>query len=195
MEKTSRGRNILRAAAAGGVAAGLGIVLRPEAAEPAGGGIQDHEEGHGQGHRAISGPLSSATVSFGQWRTDPPVSRFPNVSPAALNHHLITPNETTIQAGGAVNFIISGFHQVVIYDHGTRPFEINTTLLIPTTGPPGAILINDPNKRIYFGLDPSLQLRDRSEVVTFSKAGIYLVICGLLAHFQEGMVAHIKVLP
>jgi hypothetical protein len=63
------------------------------------------------------------------------------------------------------------------------------------TAPPGAPLINDPNKRIYFGLDPSVQPRDRSEAVTFSKPGIYLVICGILVHFQDDMFGYVKVLP
>jgi hypothetical protein len=73
-----------------------------------------------QQHEPISGPLASATVSFGQWRTDPPLSRFPNINaPIALNQHQLVPNEVKIKAGGAVNFIIAGFHQVIVYGDGT----------------------------------------------------------------------------
>jgi hypothetical protein len=56
-------------------------------------------------------------------------------------------------------------------------------------------IINDPNRRIYRGVDPSLQARDRVEVVNFSKPGTYLVICGVLPHFQEGMYGYVRVLP
>jgi plastocyanin len=147
-------------------------------------------------HQTISGPLSSATVSFGQWRTDPPLDRFPNASPGSGNVNAIIPNEVQIKAGGAVNFIIAGLHQVVIYDDGTQPFQINTSLTTPTTGVPAGIpLINDPNRRIYRGLDPSTQTRDRVEVVQFSKPGMYLVICGLLSHFRDGMISFVRVLP
>lgn len=56
-------------------------------------------------------------------------------------------------------------------------------------------IINDPARRIYRGVDPSLRARDRVEVVSFSKPGTYLVICGVLPHFQEGMYGYVRVLP
>jgi plastocyanin len=147
-------------------------------------------------HQSISGPLATATVSFGQWKTDPPVDRFPNVSPAGGNANAITPNEVTIKAGGSVNFVIAGLHQVVIYDDGTQASQINTTQTIGTTGvPPGVPLVNDPNRRVFRGLDPSTQTRDRVEVVQFSKPGRYLVICGILSHFLGGMTGFVQVLP
>jgi plastocyanin len=158
---------------------------------------QGQSQDHGS-HRPIDGPLANATVSFGQWRTDltTPLDRRSNTPPApTANQHLLIPHESTIQAGGSVNFVIAGLHNVVIYDHGTRPTDINTSLLIPMTAPPGLQLINDPNKRIYRGPDPSLVPLDRVEVVTFSKPGIYLVICGVLVHFQDDMYGYVKVLP
>ena len=42
--------------------------------------------GHASGSAALDGPLSNATVSFGEWMT--PLDRFPNNSPAAANHHI-----------------------------------------------------------------------------------------------------------
>lgn len=63
--------------------------------------------------------------------------------------------------------------------------EVNITLLTNTTGTPNDVpIINDPNRRIYRGLDPSLQALDRVEVVQFPKPGTYLVICGVLPHYQ-----------
>jgi hypothetical protein len=196
MEKTTR-RNILKAVAAGGAAAGFGMVLKSRTGESAfAQGKSD--ESHGK-HTPIDGPLASATVSFGQWRTDltPPLDRRLNAPPApTANQHLLIPYEPTIRAGGAVNFLISGLHNVVIYDHGTRPSDINTALTIPMQGPPGLPLIDDPNKRIYRGPDPSiLPTLDRVEGVTLGEPGIYLVICGFLFHFQDNMFGYIKVVP
>ncbi len=170
---------------------------------------QDHA--HGQ----LSGPLANATVSFGQWPADPdnPLSRFPNLSPQARNVHQLLPNEVTIKAGGAVNFIIAGFHHVLVYDDGTQPGDIVVD--------PAVLLIDYAPGRIYRGLDPStltlltivqpataapfapviipaipaappnaaspaffaLAVRDRVEVVQFPKPGTYLVICGVRPHF------------
>jgi plastocyanin len=145
---------------------------------------------------ADEGPLSNATVSFGAWMTTPPFDRFPNTSSAAANHHELIPREVKIKAGGTVNFIIAGLHQVVVYDDGTKPGDINTALTTPTTGTPaGTPLINDPNRRIYRGPDPSLLPRDRVEVVHFANPGTYLVICGVLTHFQQGQIGFVTVLP
>ncbi len=177
MSRTNR-RTAFKIAVAGGVAAGLASA--------------QHQ------HEAISGPLASATVSFGQWQTGPaPLDRFPNVSPRNRNVHQLTPNEVQIKAGGSVNFVISGFHHVLIYDDGTQPTQINTSLLTPTTGTPAGVpLINDPNRRIYRGLDPStVGVQDRVEVVQFSKPGIFFVTCGVLPHFNDGMFGFVRVLP
>ena len=145
---------------------------------------------------AEEGPLSNATVSFGAWMTSPSLDRFPNVSLAAANHHVLMPREVKIKAGGTVNFIIAGLHQVVVYDDGTQPGDINTALTTPTTGTPAGVpLINDPNNRIYRGPDPSLLSRDRVEVVHFANPGTYLVICGVLTHFQQGQIGFVRVLP
>jgi plastocyanin len=140
-------------------------------------------------HQSISGPLANATVSFGQWKTDPPTDRFLPFSPAIGGHH-ITPQEVTIKAGGSVNFIISGFHLVLVYGDGTQPGSINVSNLIPGTPP----LINDDVKRIFRGSDPRTQSQDRVEVVHFHTPGTYLVICGVLPHFNDGMVGFVRVL-
>ncbi len=125
------------------------------------------------------------------------MDRFPNISPRTANHHALIPERVRIKAGGTVNFIIAGFHHVLVYDNRTQPSDINTNLLIAPTGPGNIppLLINDPNNRIYRGLDPSLQPQDRVEVVQFDKPGLYLVICGFLPHFQEGMYGYVRVSP
>jgi plastocyanin len=144
---------------------------------------------------ANQGALSNATVNFGSWMTMPPLDRFPNASPIAANHHEILPNEVKIKAGGSVSFIISGFHLVLVYDDGVQPGDIRTNMVIPPTNQPVPPLIADPQNRIYRGLDPSTVPQDRVESVQFDRPGTYLVICGVLPHFREGMFAFVRVIP
>jgi plastocyanin len=171
---------------------------------------------------AIDGPLASATVSFGLWQTDPPFDRtLPPLLPPATqgpndrtrNEHQLIPNEVKIKAGGAVNFIISGFHQILVYDDGTQldAFDVVTTPTVPPQAQPTPLLIDEPDNRIYRGLDPSRQPRyhtiatdtvpigfvqDRVEVVHFPNPGRYLVICGVHGHFfNDGMFGFVRVLP
>ena len=166
-------------------------------------------------HGPISGPLATATVSFGAWRSG--INRRPNLGATAglpNNVHALIPNEVKIQAGGTVNFIIAGFHLLVVYDDGTQPGDINTALTVLPTVAPAPPLIDDATNRIYRGIDPTtlpfLQgppqqgpvgppaqpvLQDRVEVVHFPDPGTFLVICGVLPHFIDGMVGYVKVVP
>ena len=68
MEKTTR-RNVLKVAGTAGVAAGLGVLIKPESEALA-------AEDHPHGGKPLAGPLSNATVTFGSWLTDPPFDRF-----------------------------------------------------------------------------------------------------------------------
>lgn len=136
-------------------------------------------------HRPVNGPLANATVSFGQWQSHPPHDRFPNLNDRFRNTHLLIPQTVIVKAGGAVNFNIAGFHHVLVYAPGTKPTDIAATMTVPVTAPPGPPLINDPNNRIYRGLDPSLVPQDRIEVVQFSTPGLHLVICGVQPHFVD----------
>jgi len=182
-----------------------GLALPALAVAPKGksaGGKQPEQEGHGHDgkHDDMDGPLSSATVSFGQWDLTTPLDRFPNVSDRNRNNHTLIPSTVEIKAGGSVNFVIGGFHHILIYDDGTKPSDIHYTMTIPTTVQPGPPLINDPVKRIYRGLDPSVMpqlpgavgaipptmpLQDRVEVVRFPNPGKFLVICGVQPHFVD----------
>jgi hypothetical protein len=122
------------------------------------------------------------------------MDRFPNVLPTPeQNVHLLTPNEPTIKAGGSVAFIISGLHNVQVFEAGTQPGDLNISMLTPMTAPPGLPIIDDSNGRIYRGPDPSLLPLDRIEVVNFASPGRHLVICGFLFHFNDlGYVTVIK---
>jgi hypothetical protein len=153
--------------------------------------------GHTHQHEPVTGPLATATVLFGAWRSDLSVDRYPNVNVPANNAHLVTPYQAKIKAGGAVAFVISGLHQVVVYGPNVLPEHVNAQVTRPTTGSPaGTPLINDPTNRVYSGLDPSTQPRERTEVVQFFAEGKYLVICGVQPHFvNERMFGWVRVLP
>jgi len=189
--------------------AGLGAAALAAALGNPGSARASTAAGTQHDHEPISGPLATATVSFGAWR---PGSRFPNVGAAPglpNNVHALIPNEVKIRAGGSVNFIVAGFHLIAVYGNGTTPSDINTAITIPTTIPPGPPLINDPANRVYFGVDPTVlpvlagppqgpaqpRLQDRVEVVHFPDPGTYLVICAVLPHFVDGMYGYVKVNP
>ena len=155
-----------------------------------------HESSHSQSS-TINGPLSNATVSFGAWIM--PLDRQNALPPPSANHHQLIPHIAKIKAGGSVNFIIAGLHQVIVYDDGTQPGDINTALTIPGSAgpPPLPALVDDPDGRIYRGPDPRplLPTLERVEVVHFPTPGTYLVICGVLPHFNQGMYGFVTVLP
>src|SRR5262249_23311838 len=70
--------------------ASLSAFSRPPKDQQAADQSEDHDHGHGK-REDMDGPLSSATVSFGQWNADPLIDptldRFPNNSPRNNNNH------------------------------------------------------------------------------------------------------------
>jgi plastocyanin len=181
---------------------GLGSAAVVTAAAAAGSGMLAQGRAPGAGehqHGQVEGPLASATVSFGQWPANhsPALDRMatPN-APVAPNGHELIPYTATIKAGGTVNYIIAGFHQIAVYAPGTKPSDINTQNLLPIPGAPPAVgLIDDPVNRIYRGVDPATLPQDRVEVVHFAHPGLYLVICTVNVHFFDNMWGLVNVLP
>lgn len=144
-------------------------------------------------HDDVSGPLANATVSFGAWpmpldRTALPPGPPPNI-------HRLIPGTTTIKAGGSVNFIVAGFHHVVVYGPGKKPGDVNTGLLqaMPGAPPDFPMTIDDADKRVYRGPFPFGLPQDRVEVVHFARRGVYLVICAFLPHFEDDMFGWVRV--
>jgi hypothetical protein len=120
---------------------------------------QEHEHGHGHDASSLSGELSNATVSFGEWQSKD--------------------DEATWRRR----------------TRNWRPSDVASAITRPTTGTPaGGPLINDPVGRVYAGLNPSAQDRDRVEVVEFPSPGRHLVICGVQGHFLEGMFGYVRAL-
>ena len=185
MEKTTR-RNLLKAAAIGSVTAtGLSAAL---GAEPSPGNGDEHAGHQSQGDHDRR---NNHTVSFGNWSPTAiaPVDRMAaDPNPRGQNGHFLIPSPVRVHAGDTVSFVISGFHNLLVYGPNAEPADIDRTLLLlspPMTFPP---LINDPSRRVYRGLDPRANPadQDRIEVVAFNERGRYLVMCGVLPHFFSG---------
>lgn len=156
--------------------------------------------------RAASGLLGTPTVSFGAWLADPdePVDRFAADPPrGAGNVDEIIPQVVIVKRGSAVNFNIAGLHNVAIYDDGKKPEDVDLSNVLTElpdgsgNDRPAGGIIDDPDRRVFLGQDPSREdvPRDRVEVVKFPKPGLYLVICTVYNHFnRENMWGYLKVL-
>ncbi len=166
-------------------AAGLTTVAGPVL------GAQPHH------HAPVTGPQATTTVSFGAWPSDPPLNRTALPPGPPPNVHAQIPYTATIKAGGTVNFMIAGLHQLAVYAPGTTMESIDETLLKPMPGAPPFLppVIDDPTNRVYLGPYPFGLPEDRVEVVHFGKPGIYLAVCVFLPHFEEGMHGWVRVLP
>lgn len=83
----------------------------------------------------------------------------------------ILPGAVSVRSGDTVDFIVAGFHQVAIYDVGTKPKDIEFNGPFP--------FVNDSDSRIAMGgltVDFSW---------TAAGPGKYLVICNIAPHFEE----------
>jgi hypothetical protein len=214
MEKTTR-RNLLKAAAIGGVTAtGLSAALGAEQ-KPGNGSEHAHD------NRPLTDKRAHVVVSFGQWDADParPLDRWPigeEVETRTRNIHLMLPFEAEVDAGGAVSFIISGLHQILVYGPGRELADVQAAaagLNLPPLGPLPP-LVNYLEDLVYRGLDPRVlqylplpavpggspvpagavnPVVDRIESVNFKEPGRYLVVCGVRPHFDTDMHGYVNV--
>jgi plastocyanin len=117
-------------------------------------------------------------------------------------NHVVLPKKIKVKEGGVVHFLVAGFHQVVVYNPGTKPEDV----VVPPPPPPGGNpFIDDPDNRFYQGINPAggplmtpgttnpSNAMNRVESVSFEKPGTYLVICNFRGHFLDGMFAVVKV--
>jgi plastocyanin len=127
----------------------------------------------------------SVTVAFG--------GGLNTAQPGNVHNHVVLPKQIKVKLGGVVNFVVAGFHQVTVYQSGTRPENI----VVPAAP---ALFINDDNNLFYRGPSPAgppppglSNTANRVESVRFEAPGTYLVICNVRPHFLDGMFAFIKV--
>jgi plastocyanin len=128
----------------------------------------------------------SVTVSFG--------AGLNTAQPGNKVNHQILPSNIRVRKGGVVNFIVGGFHQIMVYKPGTKARDI----VVPSA----ALLIDDRNNLYYEGISPVTPPPDgvntsnafnRAESVSFAEPGMYLVICNVRPHFLDGMYAWVRV--
>jgi len=126
----------------------------------------------------------------------------PPGDPLAPVNHAVLPYKIKVKQGGVVHFLVAGFHQVVVYNPGTKHDDVD----VPTSG----TFINDPINPdpdlFYLGINPAggpppgtpvttnpSNAMNRVESVSFTEPGTYLVICNIRGHFLDGMFAVVKV--
>jgi hypothetical protein len=136
-------------------------------------------------------------------------------------NHVVIPDSIRIKQDGVVHFLVSGFHQLVIYKPG-----IDVDDIVPRVPPPPPPALNnfiesptvlDATRQFYLGINPAggpletavtpvvipgptpddtrSNASNRVESVSFAEPGTYLVICNIRGHFLDGMFAWVKVLP
>ena len=154
-------------------------------------GAQDVQE---RVHEHVDNALASVTVSFGAGlNTAQPGN--------AANHHIL-PREIRVRKDGVVNFVVAGFHQIIVFQPGVVLGQIS----VPAAGlflydpAPTALPVHYLGLRPAGGPPPGLPATtnpsnavNRVESVSFANPGSYLVICNVRPHFVDGMWATIKV--
>jgi plastocyanin len=116
------------------------------------------------------------------------------------NHHVL-PNTIEIKAGGVVNFVVAGFHQIVVYPEGIVIGDIGAPPF-----PPNLFVNYQLATAYYVGINPDnanaatppapptlFNGENRTESVSFPEPGVYLVICNVNPHLRDGMYAYVKV--
>ena len=112
-------------------------------------------------------------------------------------NHAILPDKINVKKGGVVHFQVAGFHQVVVFEPGTKLRDI-----FPDNGRVIDVAGGIPANVFYLGTPPSplgvasplSNARNRVESVAFLDPGTYLVICNVTGHFvNDDMFAFVKV--
>ena len=167
----------------------------PASPTPAGSSVAAQSDSNGISRVPAASTLS-ATIEFGR---DDLGSPFPPPSGHDQSGHSrdsLFPREVVIDKGGTVTFVMgaSGIHEVAIYEPGTSPKDINTSLLDPpaATCPP-VPTINDPNHRITILSDQVCEGGSPHPSYTFTAPGRYLIICTFLPHFEDAMYGWVTV--
>lgn len=152
----------------------------------------------------------SVSVTFGRGLN--------TAQPGNAVNHVILPNNIKVKQGEVVHFLVAGFHQLVVY----KPGKELDDLVVPAAGtfindpinqfylginPAGGPLNTAATPIIP--ADTRSNASNRVESVSFpasaglsatgtilsekAEPGVYLVICNIRGHFNDGMFAFIKV--
>ncbi len=135
----------------------------------------------------FAGPPDSATVDFGTRDVGSPFPPGPSQhDKSGYAKDKLVPRTVVISVGGTVTFNSAGVHQVAIYEPGTNPSDIDTSVTTAAGGGcPPVPLINDSNDREALLDAPECAGGSLTPSYTFSSPGKYLVICTFLPHFTD----------
>jgi len=147
---------------------------------------------------------SSVTVAFGAGLN----TALPGNTP---NHHILPPevtvkitkakklDGTVVFVPATVNFIVSGFHWIWVYNPGVKVSDVKGALA-------NAGLFINYNQNVFAkGVNPGTPptfadanvnpsgVQNRTDSFGFSTPGRYLVICNVTGHFVDGMYAWVNV--
>jgi hypothetical protein len=149
--------------------------------------------------RADASILRQVTVTFG--------AGLNTAQPGNHINHEIIPDHILVTREGAVHFLVSGFHQIFVYNPGTDVEDVRAAIPDPLPDPPPTF-INCLENLMYQGIVPAggsppgtpgalnpSNASNRLESVYFAEPGTCLVICNVTGHFLDGMYAYVKVLP
>ena len=151
-----------------------------------------------------------AIVSFGNGLN--------TAQPGNAVNHVISPALIKIKTGEVVDFAVSGFHDIIIFEDGFTlaqllhagggqyPSTLPAFVIPPNPADPLPVSLSFLADKIYYrGITPAggplktpvtgnpLNGSNRSEPVAFLKRGTYLVICNVRPHLLDGMYAYVKV--
>ena len=140
------------------------------------------------------------------------------------NHHVV-PREIQIEVGDVVSFVVGGLHIIRAYKPGVFPGEIRNHIPdecevnpVPSASDapqcyfgnvasPVPVIPSFDLPVYYEGINPlaapppappfaqASAAVNRVESVSFLKKGRFLVICAVLPHFNDKMLAWVEVLP
>ena len=145
------------------------------------------ESGSGERSSTLANTPMTATVQFGQPNVGSPFPPVPEHDRSGHAKDNLVPRTVVVKTGGTVTFNTFGVHQVAIYDDGTEPEDIDTSMVVGTPCLGGApLLINDPEDRLAIFNQPCAG-GPASPSYTFTEPGRYLVICAFLPHFDLQM--------
>jgi hypothetical protein len=120
-----------------------------------------------------------------------------NIASNQPANQAMIPDIVKLKQDGVVHFLVSGFHEIVIYNPGKTADDVAV--------PPSGTFIDDTNNRFYSGIIPAggpnntagtinpSNAQNRVESVAFLQPGTYLVICNIRTHFNNGMFGFIEV--
>jgi hypothetical protein len=149
---------------------------------------------------------AAITVAFGTGNHNAQAGSTPNhhILPQEFKVRITSARKldgTLVSVPATVNFVVSGFHWVWVYNNGVSLEEVAGH--VPTAGTFVNYDVNMLVRGIFPGTPPGFldgapyplsPAQNRTDTIAFSAPGKYLVMCNVRGHFIDGMYAWVHVL-